>query len=325
MKRAIVVTALLCFAIFCASQTPKSKRIPQQNSGQNTSPTNNAAQHEQTTATPPNQAIAIYTQSGSAEANGEKKHSQDAIDIERQLAKFTGYLVLVGIVQCVILLGQGILFFQQKRIMGEHKVSLEQLAGAAADNAAAANKNAEFSRLNAVAAEQNAVAAKASADVSEKTLVLTQRPRIVVRAFYFSEPTGVGGVYRVPKRIEAGSFCTGQFYIENCGGTDARIREIYSEVYIAENLPMKRPYEGKVGSKEEQTLRPGTSAFHRFGRMEPLDAQTATDVTKHFYVLGYIGYTDDLAIYRTTAFCRRYNATKDRFLPVDDPDYEYAD
>jgi hypothetical protein len=79
-----------------------------------------------------------------------------------------------------------------------------------------------------------------------------------------------------------------------------------------------------MGSKEEKTLRPGTSTFNLFGRMKPLDDQTAADVTKHFYVLGWIGYTDGLGIYRITAFCRRY-ANKDRFLPVDDPDYEYAD
>jgi hypothetical protein len=33
----------------------------------------------------------------------------------------------------------------------------------------------------------------------------------------------------------------------------------------------------------------------------------------------------DLGIYRITAFCRRYDVAKNRFLPVNDPDYEYAD
>ena len=82
---------------------------------------------------------------------------------------------------------------------------------------------------------------------TEKTLVLTQRPQIVVRNFYFSEPKAVGGVYRVPKEIEAGSFGGGQFYIVNRGGTQARIQEIFGTVYIARTLPMKRPYEGLEG------------------------------------------------------------------------------
>jgi|CZKY01.1.fsa_nt_gi hypothetical protein len=176
---------------------------------------------------------------------------------------------------------------------------------------------------------------KASTEISKKALVLTQRPQIVVRAFYFSEIRGVGGITHVSNRIEAGSFCTGQYYIENCGGTDARIREIYSEVFIADKLPMKRPYEGKEGSKEEKILRPGTSTFYLFGRMEPLDDSTAQALNvrreiigaqpKSLYVLGWIGYTDDLGIYRITAFCRRYDIAKDRFVPVDDLDYEYAD
>jgi hypothetical protein len=176
---------------------------------------------------------------------------------------------------------------------------------------------------------------KASTDIAKKALVLTQRPRIVVRAFYFSEMRGIGGITHVSNRIEAGSFCRGQYYIENCGGTDARIREIYSEVYIAEQLPMMRPYEGKEGSKEEKILRPGTSSFYLFGRSEPLDDSTHQSLVrpreaigskaKSFYVLGWIGYTDDLGIYRMTAFCRRFEMSKDRFVPVDDADYEYAD
>jgi hypothetical protein len=98
---------------------------------------------------------------------------------------------------------------------------------------------------------------------------------------------------------------------------------------------MKRPYEGKEGSKEEKILRPGTSTFYLFGRMEPLDDSTAQALNvrreiigaqpKSLYVLGWIGYTDDLGIYRITAFCRRYDIAKDRFVPVDDLDYEYAD
>lgn len=43
------------------------------------------------------------------------------------------------------------------------------------------------------------------------------------------------------------------------------------------------------------------------------------------FVLGWIGYRDDLGIFRQMGFCRRYESRKDRFVPVDDPDYEYSD
>jgi hypothetical protein len=43
------------------------------------------------------------------------------------------------------------------------------------------------------------------------------------------------------------------------------------------------------------------------------------------FVLGWIGYTDDIGIYKNMWFCRKYDPSKDRFRPVDDPDYEYAE
>jgi hypothetical protein len=116
---------------------PRSTGAPQQNNGQNTSPADNTAQRQQTSATTPNQTIPIYAQSGSAEANRETKNSQDATDVERQLTKFTGYLVGVGLLQFFILAVQAALFFQQKKIMEQHRTSLEQLASSAGDNARA--------------------------------------------------------------------------------------------------------------------------------------------------------------------------------------------
>jgi len=149
---------------------------------------------------------------------------------------------------------------------------------------------------------------------TEDTLVLTQRPKIAVRMFYFSEVRGAGSVY-TPWGMSAGSFCNGQFYIDNCGGTNAKIEEVRCDLCIATRLPTKRPYEGQEGLKGNQTLRPGASITWLFGRSEPLDAQTWAEITtlttgnssyaKNFYVLGWIGYTDGLGIYRRTAFCRR--------------------
>jgi hypothetical protein len=163
---------------------------------------------------------------------------------------------------------------------------------------------------------------------TEKTLVLTQRPQIVVRNFYFSEPNAVGGVYRGPKEIENGSFCGGQFYIVNRGGTPAKIEEIYCIPYITRTLPMKRPYEGMVGSKGKMTLRPGESAPYIFGMNTPLDESGVRAILTYalnFYVLGWIGYTDNLGIYRITSFCRHFDTTQNRFVPADNADYENSD
>jgi len=171
-------------------------------------------------------------------------------------------------------------------------------------------------------------AANASAAAVQTEIVLTQRPRITVRNFYFSEMRSTGSFY-VPNGIETGSSCNGQFYIVNVGGTQARIREIWCEVYTFERLPMKRPYEGQIGLQQTMVLRPGESVPFVFSKTRPLEApesQKLGTVSLWLYVLGWIGYTDDLGIYRITAFCRFYDPMKMRFRPVEgEPDYEYSD
>lgn len=164
---------------------------------------------------------------------------------------------------------------------------------------------------------------------TEKTLVLTQRPRIIVRNFYFSELKGTGGILP-PTGVQNGSLCHGQFYIANSGGTNARIQEIDCRIWVdAEDgrLPMKRPYEGQMGTQMNKILAPGQSTPWAFSRERPLMHQAMNIGTGKtaIYVLGWIGYTDDLGIYRRTCFCRKYDPSTERFRPVDDPDYENAD
>jgi hypothetical protein len=47
------------------------------------------------------------------------------------------------------------------------------------------------------------------------------------------------------------------------------------------------------------------------------------------YLVGSIDYFDELGTFRRTGFLRRYrkgtDAFVDRFIPIRDPDYEYAD
>jgi hypothetical protein len=169
---------------------------------------------------------------------------------------------------------------------------------------------------------------KRQTKITEDTLVLTQRPRIYVRNFYFSELKGTGAAYYVPNGITNASVCSGQFYIVNSGGTPAYIKEIYCEAYTAKFLPMRRPYEGKIGDQGTKKLLPGQSITWLFALTEPLDSLSVRSIADNktgFYVLGWIGYTDDLGIYRITAFCREYSVTSNRFMPVDNSDYENYD
>lgn len=49
------------------------------------------------------------------------------------------------------------------------------------------------------------------------------------------------------------------------------------------------------------------------------------DQTANVYVIGRVGYIDELGGMRSTAFCRKWDDDKGRFFAVDDPDYEHAE
>jgi hypothetical protein len=158
--------------------------------------------------------------------------------------------------------------------------------------------------------------------------VHTQRPKIEVRTFYFAEKFTTSR--RLPFGIEEGSTASGQFYVVNKGGTNGTIEEYLCEVYMGDTLPAKRPYEGKSRDRENKVLVSGQSEYYFFGLKpgETLDKATARSLggmATNLWVLGWIGYRDELRIYRTTRFCRKYDSRAGRFFPVDDIEYESAD
>jgi hypothetical protein len=148
-----------------------------------------------TKAPEPKGAVKVGSAQVADQANAGKDSNQptaqtrlvpdkDDLKTQRELAWFTGALVIVSFLQFAALIVQACLFFRQTRIMDQHRVHLERLAIAASDNAIAAkegaeaaNKNAEFSKLNAEATEKSADAAKASADAlinAERAWIMTE-------------------------------------------------------------------------------------------------------------------------------------------------------
>jgi hypothetical protein len=244
-------------------------------------------------------------QSTPAEA-GRKK---DAADPKDYVDRWTFYLAFAN---------AGFTFVLMLTAIGGVRAALKTLR--------AIERQADLMNRQADLMQSQAMLMEREATVSKKALVLAQRPRISVRVFYFSHDTGVGGCYFSRNSILEVSICSGQFYIQNSGGTDATIQEVYCETYVAARLPMKRPYEGKAGLKNEMVLRPGESYPCDFRPpIQPLDHAAISrlvDAKLNFYVLGNIHYTDDLGIYRITNFCRRYDVKQDRFMRESDPDYE---
>lgn len=115
-------------------QQPAESRTAQHSGRQNTAPRQGAQNGEKPFATPPTQTIAIYNQPSRNSDKDVNKNERDAIDVQRQLAEYTSYFVVVGIVfwhHSVACAGRtSSAFFQQKQIMGEHKKSFEELASA---------------------------------------------------------------------------------------------------------------------------------------------------------------------------------------------------
>ncbi len=97
------------------------------------------------------------------------KQIRDSID--RTILYCTVVLTIVGVLGTWVAIRTLRAIKKQAEIMDEHRVSLEQLAEAAKDNAAAANKNAEFAKANAEATKENAAAAKANAEATKRTLL----------------------------------------------------------------------------------------------------------------------------------------------------------
>jgi hypothetical protein len=135
IKSGVLILALLCFGVFGRSQVSKPEQPSQPHTGEIVSKKNEGQTRDSKSS--PNPTTIAPQEASATEQHRDAERSQEAIAVERQLARFTLYLVLVGFLQFAILAVQAILFWQQKRIMSEHKMSLEQLASAAGDNVGA--------------------------------------------------------------------------------------------------------------------------------------------------------------------------------------------
>jgi len=170
-------------------------------------------------------------------------------------------------------------------------------------------------------------------NIANKTLALQFRPKLIVRNF------------EIPLRLEGGNakyyfirnkLVSGQFYVANIGDGPATITESLCIVYWQKGLvlPMRRPYEGNDGNNPVAgKIEPGgrLTAVFQSKELLPISqieiGMMGYDYSPSWrvYIMGWIEYSDDLGIGRRTAFCRRFDPTTNRFMPVDDPDYEKAE
>ena len=170
-------------------------------------------------------------------------------------------------------------------------------------------------------------AAEKSVAQEKDFFIQSQRPRLIVSAFYLKSRSG-----EVPeglRRID-GSWHSGQFCVTNTGGTEATVKRVLCICPVLDSLPAKRPWEGQPGREVNFSLEPGSSEPYAF----TIESQSTDEenvgitLTQHrtLYAMGWIDYEDARRVRRTTRFCRRYDPKQVRFWPVEnDPDYESQD
>ena len=168
--------------------------------------------------------------------------------------------------------------------------------------------------------------------VSNRTLLLQFRPKLIVRNVVVKRL-----VNEMPPKplFQQNMPVIGHFYISNIGGTPAMIIEVGCWVECSKRLPMRRPYEGKDANTVPylKVLGPSESTPCDFDSVSDkgkvMDSNATMILGGDFgwalYVMGWVQYTDKSNARHRTAFCRKYDISKERFMPVDDSDYEHAE
>jgi len=264
IRCALITVYIVWFAVFVYSQTPKGKGTTEQKSALDHAPTNGTQQNEQHATSSPSPVVTIYNQPCPQEQNSDTKRSQDAINIERRLTTFTGYLVVVGFLQFLVLCAQAVLFFQQKRIMGQHKASLEQLATAAGNNA---------------------LAAKASADA----LVNSERSWVIPEVEFRHRETG--RVMETYNGKTTSTMASIQVTCSNRGNTPAWITEIDVRMEIGlipRFIPEFTPEAHEI-SLQYEPIAPDGPAFVHFRQ---ITAEGKVTAKEQAFIYGIVKYRD---------------------------------
>lgn len=172
--------------------------------------------------------------------------------------------------------------------------------------------------------------------VMETTLVSTFRPKLVIRMVVLHPgqiiPVAQLGVNALTVEADHRPWKI-QYFVVNVGGTDAVAIEISAKIQYFQKgiLPQIPPYDPArqpidqspiVSGDERETWLELASEDDNRSRF----ISAFQNRTEHWlYFLGFIKYRDKSGRARKTGFCRRFDITTKRFIPVSDPDYEYTD
>jgi hypothetical protein len=197
---------------------------------------------------------------------------------------------------------------------------------------AALKQTARFARAaseTADAVKKSADAAQASADAARESIILTHRPKIIVRDMVIAWlPLLKRGT--CVKKLNETQFddwqLAGAFYMVNAGNQDATVVSLEQFLSFDDFLPFEQPHENGVRKFIKIKLKPGESkriSFHPIAIGNP-DTRTLT-IGVAMTAIGRLTYEDEIGNRRETGFARKFEMKRQRFIAMDDPDYEYAD
>lgn len=182
-------------------------------------------------------------------------------------------------------------------------------------------------------------AAKSSADAARASIVMTHRPKVIVRnvispeasrLFEAGAPTSEDFANAFYARLDEVKEVTGTFQIINKGSSPvAKVRVINATMFIGAVLPPKNPCGGHNVVAGLGAVPPGHQAQDIPLTSVALDASQMLSVRQEktfIFAIGKVLYEDELGGVRRTGFTRRFSMQTGRFVMVkDDPDYEYVD
>ena len=177
-----------------------------------------------------------------------------------------------------------------------------------------------------IATAKSAKATEKSADAAHRGIVLEYRPRIVVRGIELD--LGSISTEDEPTKVK--------YVVANVGGTKATIVGSNATAEHFEGpLPAIPPYTETrndlgtftlmAGEYKERALEKDSAEGLLMRVNDIIRKDYGVKPTRHFHFFGFIEYRDELGILRRTGFCRRYDSESQRWLVVDDPEYEYSD
>jgi hypothetical protein len=250
-------------------------------------------------------------------------------ETERQLARYTFWLVVVGVLQALALAGtlwivrrQAKIMDRQTGIMKAHGGHLENLASAAD----ASSQNTEKTLLEI---KRQADSMEAQAKLTERTIVLQFRPKVVVRV-------GQVKASNVAPLMEQATG-TLEITLVNTGQTNAKVLQAQFEA-IAVDFGASIGNTRIFDDSKNFTFDLVAGAFENFtiqlsGRVndairwadDRLAGKVLGDATKGIYLVGFVVYMDDIGIKRQTGCFRNYSPPNKSFVPSENSDREFVD